>query len=152
MRYLPVKIGTDFVFQKNNFKNLNKLQSIVNIFVFFIWKRIKESNPTFLNNTHFSSTPPFLGKTFHPHPYCQIRGSQFPLYKRRGEGGFELCQCGTRERNVLLDLFIAYKREINKELNTIRQGLFWNYVNWNLLNHLWFEYFFTCSLLKGQPF
>ena len=36
MRYLPVKIGTDFVFQKNNFKNLNKLQSIVNIFVFFI--------------------------------------------------------------------------------------------------------------------
>ena len=87
-------------------------------------KKNQRIKSPFLNNTHFRSTPPFLRKIFHPHPYCQIRGSQFPLYKRWGEGGFELCQCGTRERNVLLDLFIAYKRERNKELNTIRQGLF----------------------------
>ena len=39
-----------------------------------------------------------LEKIFHPHPYCQIRGSQSPLYNRGsgggggggGGGGFEL--------------------------------------------------------------
>ena len=36
----------------------------------------------------FHSTPPFLEKIFHPHPYCQIRGCQSPLYKG---GEFELC-------------------------------------------------------------
>ena len=33
---LPVKWGTDFTFQKNNFEILKKLASIVNISVFFI--------------------------------------------------------------------------------------------------------------------
>ena len=50
-------------------------------------KKNQRIKSPFLNNTHFRSTPPFLRKIFHPHPYCQIRGSQFPLYKRRGEGG-----------------------------------------------------------------
>ena len=37
-----------------------------------------EQSSLFLNNSSFSPTPPFLGKVFHPHPYCQIRGSQSP--------------------------------------------------------------------------
>ena len=152
MRYLPVKMSTNFVFQKNNFGNLNKLQSIVNIFVFFIWKRIKESNPRFWTTPTFVQPLPFYEKYFIPTLIAKLQEVNSPFINGGGRGGFELCQCGTRERNVLLDLFIAYKRERNKELNAIRQGLFWNYVSWNLLNHLWFEYFFTCSLLQGQPF
>ena len=35
----------------------------------------------------FSPTPTFLGKIFHPQPYCQIRGNQPPFVK----GRFELC-------------------------------------------------------------
>ena len=41
IRYLPVKMGTNFVFQKNNLENLKKLQSIVNIFVFLYEKESK---------------------------------------------------------------------------------------------------------------
>ena len=31
-------------------------------------------------------TPPFLEKLFHPHPYCQIRGSQYLLPLHNGGG------------------------------------------------------------------
>ena len=58
------------------FENFKKLQSIVNIFVFFI---------TFMSNQSISL---FLEKFFHPHPYCQIRGSQLKDWG----GGFKLCQ------------------------------------------------------------
>ena len=30
----------------------------------------------FLDNPPYSQTPPFPEKIFHPHPYCQIRGTQ----------------------------------------------------------------------------
>ena len=36
----------------------------------------------FLNNLPFNPTPPILEKIFHPHPYCQIRGSQSSLYNK----------------------------------------------------------------------
>ena len=81
MRFLPLpaKMGTNFIFQKNNFENSEKLQSIVNIFVFFVKVSYQsiESLP-FLNSPPFSSPPPVL---FHPHPHFQIRGSQSPLCK-----------------------------------------------------------------------
>ena len=59
------------LFHKTNFGNSRKLESIVNIFVLFIKIscQSKESPP-------FGPTPPFLEKIFHPHPYCQIRGTQ----------------------------------------------------------------------------
>ena len=70
------------IFKKSNFENLKKLQSTVNIFV-FPYKNVmlKQRIPLFLNNPHFSLTPPFLKKIFHPYPYYQIRGSQSPLIK-----------------------------------------------------------------------
>ena len=41
--------------------------------------------PTFL------TIPPFLEKIFHLHPYCQVKGTQSPLYKERvEEGGVKL--------------------------------------------------------------
>ena len=67
-----------------------KMQSTVNTFAFFIEFMSKQRNPLSKQSLPFSPTPPFLEKIFHCHPYCQIRGSQFPLYK--GEGGFELCK------------------------------------------------------------
>ena len=69
MRYLPVKMSTNFVFQKNNFGNLNKLQSIVNIFVFLYEKESKnqipvsEQHPLSFNpslSTKNISSPPLL--------------------------------------------------------------------------------------------
>ena len=41
----------------------------------------KQKISPFLNNPTFSSTPPFLEKIFHPHTYCQIRGTQSPLWE-----------------------------------------------------------------------
>ena len=36
----------------------------------------------------FLTIAPFLEKIFHPHPYCQIRGTQSPLFiKGGGEEG-----------------------------------------------------------------
>ena len=58
------------------FENFKKLQSIVNIFVFFI--KLSCQTKVFR----------FLEKFFHPHPYCQIRGSQLKDWG----GGFKLCQ------------------------------------------------------------
>ena len=77
--------GTDFVFQKTDFENSKKLESIVNIFVFFIEisSESKES-PLSRQFSLFSSTRLFLEKIFHPHSYCLIRGTQSPLYKGWG--------------------------------------------------------------------
>ena len=112
---LPAKMGTNFIFQKNNFENSEKLQSIVNIFVFFVKVsyQSKESLP-FLNSPPFSSTPPFL---FHPHPHCQIRGSQSPLCKeggwRGGEGAWTICS-----------LFHLGR------CNKVTQSWHWNFEGW----------------------
>ena len=52
----------------------------------FLWKfNIKVKNPPlpspFLGDPPpFSSIPPFQEKTFYPHPYCQIWGSQYPPF------------------------------------------------------------------------
>ena len=35
----------------------------------------------------FLTIAPFLEKIFHPHPYCQIRGTQSPLFIKGGGGG-----------------------------------------------------------------
>ena len=59
------KWGNDYIFLKNNFENLKKLQSIVNIFVFFIKILCQRITP-FLNNPPFSPTSLFLEKIFHP--------------------------------------------------------------------------------------
>ena len=53
-----------------------KLESIINIFIFFIKISCKAKNPPFLDNTPLSPTPPFLQKIFDPHSYCQIRGTK----------------------------------------------------------------------------
>ena len=55
-------------FRKYNFESFKKLQSIVNIFVFFIEIRYQSKE----SNLHFSPTPPFPEKIF-PRPYCQIK-------------------------------------------------------------------------------
>ena len=34
----------------------------------------------------FLTIAPFLEKIFHPHPYCQIRGTQSPLFIKGGGG------------------------------------------------------------------
>ena len=72
------KWGTNFMFQKNPKK---PLQIIVNIFVFFIKISYQSKESPLSKQSPFSPTPPFLEKIFHPHPYCQIRGSQYLLYK-----------------------------------------------------------------------
>ena len=89
-------------FKRNNFENLKKLQSIVNIFVFFIKiSRQNKESPPFLNNHSFSTrNPPFLKRVFQPHPYCQIRGSQSPLCQG---GGFELCRIPYISSIILFD-------------------------------------------------
>ena len=50
----------------------------------------KQRISPFLSSPPFSPTLVFLEKYLIPHPYCQIKGSQFPLYKGAGVG-FELC-------------------------------------------------------------
>ena len=62
-------------------KKKKKLQIIVNIFVFFIKISCQSKESPLSKQSPFSPTPPFLEKIFHPHPYCQIRGSQYLLYK-----------------------------------------------------------------------
>ena len=64
------------MFKKNNFENLEKLKSIVNIFVVFIKISSQSKESPFQSN-------PSLLETFRPHPYCQVRGSQscLPLCK-----------------------------------------------------------------------
>ena len=62
--------GNDFIFHKTNFEKLKKLESIVNIFVFFVKISCQRKE---------SPRLPFLRKIFHLHPYCQIRRTQCPL-------------------------------------------------------------------------
>ena len=86
--------GTDFNNSiLTNFDNSEKLESIVNIFLLFIKISCQSKEFSALSKQpSFSLTPPFLEKIFHPHLYCQIRGTQSPLYK--GGGGFELSILG----------------------------------------------------------
>lgn len=74
-------------FKENNFENLVKLQSIVNNLIFFIKIscQTKES-PLSKPPPSFSLILLFLEKIFLPHSYCQIRGTQSPIYKRGGRG------------------------------------------------------------------
>ena len=75
-------------FKENNFENLVKLQSIVNNLIFFIkMSNVKPKSPPFLSPPPpFSLILLFLEKIFLPHSYCQIRGTQSPIYKRGGRG------------------------------------------------------------------
>ena len=71
------KWGTNFIvpkiLKKKKKKKKKKEQGIVHIFVFFSHKfHVKAKNRL------LSPTAPFLEKIVHPHPYCQIRGSQSP--------------------------------------------------------------------------
>ena len=68
--------GTDF--HKTNFENSKKLESIVNIFVFFIKISCQNKKSSLSKPSPFKPTPPFLEKMFHPHSYCQVRGTQSP--------------------------------------------------------------------------
>ena len=73
------KWGTDLYFKKW-FWNLKNLESIL-IFLSFLWKfHIKANDPPFTPN------PSFL-EILHLYPYCQIRGSQFPILYRGLERG-----------------------------------------------------------------
>ena len=45
---------------------------------------VKAKNPLFLNNPPFKAYPTSLEKTFYPHPYWQIRGSQSPNFVKSG--------------------------------------------------------------------
>ena len=60
------------IFQKTNFQNSKKLESIVNIFVFLEKLHVRAKNPPLSKQSLFILTPPFLEKSFYP-PYCQIR-------------------------------------------------------------------------------
>ena len=59
---------------------------------------MKVKNPPFSKQyPHLSPTPPFLGKLFHTHAYCQIRGSQSPpLSFIKGAGGVVRLNYGGR--------------------------------------------------------
>ena len=62
------------------------LKSILNVFVFFIKTSCQgKESPLY-------PTPPFLEKIFHRHPYCQIGGTQSPLYKERGSNYVSTCK------------------------------------------------------------
>ena len=63
-------------FKQNHFENLKKLQSIVNIFVFFVKISCQSKESPLSKQSPFSPIPSFLEKIFHPHPYCKIRESQ----------------------------------------------------------------------------
>ena len=57
-------------------------------FIFLLFIKISCQSKEFSalsKQPSFSLTPPFLEKIFHPHLYCQIRGTQSLLYKG-GEG------------------------------------------------------------------
>ena len=90
----------DIIFQKNNTENLKKLEIAVNIFVFFIKTSCQCKESTLSKQSPFSLTPSFL-EMFHPHPYCQIKGSQSPLCKW---GMFELFYLFSKQ--LLLSLYI----------------------------------------------
>ena len=85
------KWGTNFIFQKNNVRNFKKLQSIKYFCLFWKYFMSKQRILPFLNNPPFCPTPTYLEKIFHPHPDCQIRGSQPPLFK----GGHSKYGCYT---------------------------------------------------------
>ena len=85
--FLPLQVK-NCLFQKNNFGNLKKLQSIVIIFVFFIKSYVKAKNLSFLNNPPCS--PISLEKIFHPHPYCQLRGSHPPPFIKGRSSNYAL--------------------------------------------------------------
>ena len=93
----------DIIFQKNNMENLKKLEIAVNIFVFFIKTSCQCKESTLSKQSPFSLTPSFL-EMFHPHPYCQIKGSQSPLCKW---GMFELFYLFSKQ--LLLSLYISSK-------------------------------------------
>ena len=50
------------------------------LYIFLPYKNFmsKQRILPFIKNPPFSPTPPFLGKIFHPNPFCQIRGTQSP--------------------------------------------------------------------------
>ena len=72
-------------FKKNDFKTGKHF----NVFVIFIkisCQITKIYMSTLLSKQYpFSPTHPFPEGIFHPHPYCQIRGSQSLFCKRGGE-------------------------------------------------------------------
>ena len=78
-----------FYFKKIILKIEKELLSTVYVFVFFYKKFMsKQRIPPFYTIPPFSPTLPFLEKIFHPHPYCQIRGSQSPLKRRSLNNGY----------------------------------------------------------------
>ena len=91
MRFcLYVEMGYWFIFWKIKIK-FKKTGKNFNIFVCYKNFMSKlESLPIFPNNPLISSTPFFLGKTFHPHFYCQIRWKHNPPSLIKGEE-IELC-------------------------------------------------------------
>ena len=86
----------------------------------------KQKISPFLNNPTFSSTPPFLEKIFHPHTYCQIRGTQSPLWE------FELWP-------IFCNYFFQFQKMIN-----IFEKHFWVTI---LVNQ--YEICFGCNPASG---
>ena len=75
---MPVKMGPWFLCLKKGDFNEH-----FNIFVFFFFNFMSKPRVApFLNNPPFIPALLFLEKIFHPHSYCQIRGSQFTPCKR----------------------------------------------------------------------
>ena len=84
---LQVKSWHWFCILQNSFWEFRKTGKHCKYFcILKISCQSKESRP-FLDNPTFIPTPPFLEKILHPHPYCQIRGTQSPFIKRAGWGG-----------------------------------------------------------------
>ena len=67
----------DFIFHKTSFENYKKTGKHCKYFCLF-YKNLmsKQRIPPFQTIPLFGPTLPFLEKIFHPHPYCQIKGSQ----------------------------------------------------------------------------
>ena len=78
------------IFQKTNFQNSKKLESIVNIFVFLEKLHVRAKNPPLSKQSLFILTPPFLEKSFYP-PYCQIREVNPPPLFKRGDSSYGFC-------------------------------------------------------------
>ena len=82
------KWNTDLIFRKTDFNNSKKLESIVNVFVFFIKASFQSKEfPPFLNNPAISSLiqpHPFWKKYFIPSLLPNHRNSIPPFVTRSG--------------------------------------------------------------------
>ena len=77
------------IFQKTNFQNSKKLESIVNIFVFLEKLHVRAKIPPFLNNPSLFQPYPFQKKVFIP-LIAKLEKSIPPLCKR-GDSSYGFC-------------------------------------------------------------